>query len=223
MFRVSIVLAISVLGAEVADATPIVVDANGQLVGFYQSVVTVTPGSPGGGDTEGAVSQAGFRFSFDRDTGKLTIPQHFESLVFFATPNCTGQAYLSSSSGQGGGKLQLGVVFPGMLDPALPQIDAPLYYLPQVRPSEVSVQRLSTWSTVVMPAPALICFPASPSSPIPAYPVAPNDPATTGVPNVRFSAPLRVLSSWLFRDGFEQPLSAVPRLTGARRPWSETA
>lgn len=177
-------------------------DANNRFVGFYQGL------SEEEYLREIAVSRTGYRFAFDRKDGRIMWPQGFSAnqiMVFFTTPNCTGQAYVSAQSGFGMSSRVAGTVVVGAFDlsETPSSSDPPVYYIPQLTPSNVNVSRQSWW-TYGGPSPqSVICQSGAPAPLAPAFPVLPNDPVETGVPNTRLSAPLRVTSSWLFRDGFE--------------------
>jgi|CXWL01.1.fsa_nt_gi hypothetical protein len=189
---------------QTADASPIVVDANGRIVGFYQ-----------GARIEGyeyGVSATGYRFGFNRETGRLEHPSDLntnsEGRVFFTSSDCTGQAYIQAQPSS-----KIGMVVPA----AYPRYDGALigdplvFYLPQTgRPPIQTVMRGSSWEWAGsgLPSYPLQCVPDQ-TAPQQAYPLQPNDPDATGIPTSRFQAPLRVISSWLFRDGFEQPLSGT--------------
>lgn len=186
-----------------AYAEPIVLDANNRFVGFYQGL------SEQERLREIAVSGTGYRFAFDRNDGRIMWPQGFSGvqiMVFFTTPNCTGQAYVTAHPhGIALGSRIAGTVVVGAFDLSETPSpnDPPVYYLPQLTPERINVSRQSWW-VYGGPAPqTVICQSGAPDPVAPAYPILPNDPVETGVPNTRLGAPLRIGSSWLFRDGFE--------------------
>lgn len=204
MKAISIVVFITIsMGASKVDAEALILDANNNVIGLYGGLSEV--------DflRENGYSRQGYRFAFDRDTGRLMWPQGFSAgqiYVYYATSDCTGPAYVSVQSGFGPSKRVPGTVVPAAYDLSeTPSgFDAPVFYIPQNRPSEVVVQRQSWWAYV---GANLSCQSSAPSPAAPAYEVQPNNPGVTGVPNGRFAAPLRITSSFLFRDGFENVAS----------------
>lgn len=191
------VLACQLLSFQVG-ASPIVVDVDGRIAGFYVGTSTENR-------TEYAASQKGYRFGFDRESGRLMRPEgtytDANGQVFYTTTDCTGQAYITVHDG-----IKLGVVFPAAYASTPSQATGVplLYYLAQVgRPSTQTVMRRSFWAFLGAGTQILSCFNALTPDARDAIPLIPNDPAETGVPNGGFVPPLRVISSWLFRDGFE--------------------
>lgn len=176
-------------------ASPIIVDANGRTVGFYQGL--------GVNGLEVGVTLTGYRFGFERKTGKLAptpdLGTNFWS-VFFSEPNCSGQAYVEAANRVGGFVAIPDFEFQATADP-------PVYYVPQDVPPIVSIQRRSTLNYEGSPPLTLGCYNDGTPSTVDAIPVQPNSPGETGIQSPRFQPPLRAISSWLFRDGFEQPLS----------------
>lgn len=167
-----------------AGASPIVVDTNGRMVGFYLGV-----GYAGWRDK--AVTPEGYRITFARGSGFLAFDVN--ELVGFATPDCTGS-------------LRAQPVAPGFVRPLYTSGtgDVPseeLVYVPQ----NAQVADIPILS---IPGADGQCF--SPSNPITSSLEAfPNDPEITGISSSRLPAPLRIISSWVFRNGFEQPLSST--------------
>lgn len=188
-------------------ASPIVVDANNRFVGFYQ-------GASENPQQEHAVSQAGYRFGFDRETGRVLKPEGISASVgvgrvFYSTTNCTGQAYLQADPG-----VKLGIVIAA----AIPDFDGDavvgtplLYFIAQTqRPSPEQVEIRSQWAFLGTGPDVLSCFNGfSPGQIRTAVPLIPNNPSETGVPDAGFVPPLRIMSSWLFRDGFETLASGI--------------
>ncbi len=186
-------------------ATPIAVDGNGSVVGFYVGVGTQA-------QEEYAISPTGYRFAFDRETGRLLRPEGIytdsNGQAFFTTTDCSGQAYITDHPG-----VKLGLVMPA----AYPQIPGgqasgiPLvFYLSQTnRPATQTVLRRSFWAFLGAGTQVLSCFNGLTPDERSGIPLLPNSPSETGVPSGGFVPPLRVISSWLFRDGFEQPLSGT--------------
>jgi hypothetical protein len=197
--RLNIFLALSCwLG--VASATPIVVDADGRMVGFYQGAEATSKAT-----REFAVSEKGYRFAFQRKTGRLLAPQAsaFHGGVVFTSGDCTGPAYLNGDSAIGGTIILGAEPTPSIIT----QPDPPLYYVPQVPVVQIGGIISSAWQFSATEPYDITCvsFMASPRFFL--TPIQPNDPNETGIPNNRFRPPLRVISSWLLRDGFERPLS----------------
>lgn len=204
MYKFHFIAALMLAAASSCAASPIIVDAQGSIIGFYQGV--------GGVDhEEHGVTEKGYRFGFDRESGRLTrpeaVPSNTEGEVFFTSNDCSGTAYIQSSS-----TIRLGMILPS----AYPVYPAPvtgtpsLYYLPQTgRPSEQIVQRRSQWRFVDPGSGyVLTCVVNGMPSTNTEIPLVPNDPNETGISNSLLNPPLRVISSWLFRDGFESPLGA---------------
>lgn len=189
-------LGLLLLFAQTASASPIVVDANNRVIGFYHGV-----GGPS--NEELGVSQKGYRFSFNRFNGRLSYPQG-ASRPFFVTPNCTGTAYLKNP----GAILSIGIVVPAAYDDQNPQVGtAPLYYVQQAPLPPVQMQMSgSFWR---FDGGTLTCITDSPGPLEPVVPLLLNNPSETGIDSGTFPAPLRVISSWLFRDGFEGVLLAT--------------
>jgi len=157
-------------------ASPIILDGNNSFVGYY-SWVSSTQFS------ENAISGTGYRFTLNRRLGHLTwIDGNFVQF-WFATSNCTGQAYALLDAG-----------LPGYVSSADNAQPTPSFYVPQDAVSQV----LALGSYLNS---AGACVQES-HTPTGVYPAFPNDPETTGV-QTTWPVPLRVTSSLLFRDGFE--------------------
>jgi hypothetical protein len=192
------VFALILLGVlDTAGASPIVIDSNGRFVGFYlgQDVQQLR-------DVESAVSSTGYRFEFKRASG-LVVTFEDNYVQGYTTVDCSGQVWM-----QGGAT-------PGFVFPLFNNVvgnSAPLFFLDQAPPSTQLLTILSRRSSSGQ------CEPTNSAGDF--WPVLPNDPNVTGVPGSTLPAPLRVISSWLFRDGFEQPLSGTSP-TGVE--WSTTA
>lgn len=121
--------------------------------------------------------------------------------MFFATTDCSGQAYLPDTPG-----VKLGMVIPvAYADSPSTATGTPLLFsLRQAsRPQVVTVMRMSYWRFSGVGAQSLNCFNQFIPDARDAIPLQQNNPNETGVPESGFGAPLRVISSWLFRDGFE--------------------
>lgn len=189
--------------ANLAGASPIVVDGTGRTVGFYSGAAEPP--------RESAVSTTGYRFSFNRRTGEILYPDGGpqyppgQSEIWFASTDCTGQAYLSGTEG-----LTPGSVFPGIrphpapATPPAPPVFRPLYILPQSVPAPSSVL-IRSYQIYTSPENQVFCAPDNTTRTV--IPVESNLPSETGIPGPILQPPLRVISSLLFLDGFEAPIS----------------
>lgn len=178
-----------------AAASPIVVDSGGQFVGFYLGV-------GGMSDSEAAVSASGYRFVFNRNTGQI-LNMEFRSLpnyTGYTSTNCTGQLWVPPEATPG-------MVFPTHnVASASPQF----VFLNQLAPASQSVTLRSRHNGNTG-----ACEQVNATQTM--FPTQPNDPNVTGVSEPTLSAPLRVLSSQLHRDGFETRDSAGVALAARGR------
>ena len=171
------------------SASPLVVDANNRVIGFYLGAnQSGGCGSGNCGDTESAVTQSGLRFSFLRRNGRVLQPPggpgytEGQGTIRFASADCTGQAYMvvDSQSLPTAGSIFLGTA-PYEPAPGVPQAVDPLeyYVLPQELPTVQQVLIRSYW-IYTHPQNQRIC--ASDNATRSAIPVNLNDPNVTGFP-----------------------------------------
>jgi hypothetical protein len=158
-------------------------DANNTLLGEYAESSTIIH------------SPQGYRFMVDGASGMVTqIQNDVAGFIFdtaallYQTPNCTGQAFVGTSSGSPAGGLVFSSGTKG------------LYYVAKGAAQSVTAMG-SVWS-------GSACTPITPGN-FAAVPAQPNVPVTTGVPNTPFLPPLRLevvpLSQFfrIFENGFE--------------------
>lgn len=195
--KVRALLAAMLLAASAPlSASPVVVDGDGRTVGFYLGVTS--------DETEQAVSMQGYRFGFDRVTGRIKSAAEAVG-VYFTGTDCTGVAFQYTN--YNGPMIGAAYVTDfSSIDPPSP-IDPPIFYIPQgTTPIAQLLPRGSLQYFDDGNPSQLRCQSLSPSEypPVEGYPLQPNDPDETGIPNERFRPPLRIMSSWFHRDGFEQ-------------------
>lgn len=184
---------VALTAANVQAASPVVVDATGRVLGFYQG--------PTGADHVRIISTQAYVMKVAMKTGSIQDQPNNAadnndgidtSAVYFTGPNCTGDSYYPA--GDPGPKLG-GWVF-------WASIDASLWYVPK-QPQIVQFTAMS-----VQP---LDSGPCTNVSVFGGYIRAQrNDPAVTGFSNEPMVAPLRIEvatisnpSGLLLRDGFE--------------------
>jgi len=184
----STVVALCLLAAGQAHAgVSGVFDANNTLLGEYAESFTVIH------------SPKGYRFQVDGNTGAVSVVATditgfaFDTgTLMYSTANCTGQAYVTTSPGSP----DVGLVFAAG--------SKGLYAIAKT-PTQTTAAMGSSWNGAICSAiaPALYAV----------VPAQPNDPNTTGVPNVPFVVPLRLevvpLSQYfrIFQSGFEASYS----------------
>lgn len=139
-------------------------------------------GVTNGSWTDEAVTEEGYRFAFHRRSGRVEFTTN--AFVGYATTDCTGP-------------LRASPVAPGFVSPVYE--GGLLAYVPQdaqEEPVHILSMRVSDDTCGSPPYPISVSVPALP-----------NDPDVTGVESPQLTIPIRISSSPLFRDSFEQPLS----------------
>jgi hypothetical protein len=190
------------LGAGSVNASALIYDGNGTLIGSYL-------GAENDGREHG-VSVHGYRFAFNRTTGVVLQPQGGPTggpgsvFVGFTSTDCSGPAYLYATvlSTVPGSVFYGALPYEGGPVPSPPPV---LYRYPQVRPTAQPVLIRSRYE-YSSPENVRNCIQQNSSTS--AIPVDLNSPTETGVPNSSFVPPLRVISQELFRDGFENAVAA---------------
>ena len=163
-----------------ASAAPLVLDGENRVLGYYSNWQNPT-------NLEYATSLNGYRFLFDRRSGKIDSYVNYLQ-VSYVSDDCTGAMLLSD------------YMPPGYLMPLYGGFDnehpAPLVYTPQV---PVHIIAASTASLVNHIGECQM----DNRGPANYYVALFNDPITTGMTSSIFPAPARVVSQMLFFDGFD--------------------
>ena len=169
-----------VLLMPLASAAPLVLDGDNRVLGYYANWQNPT-------NLEYATSSSGYRFLFDRLSGKIDSYVNYLQ-VSYVSGDCTGTMLLSDY-------MPPGYLMPlyGGFDNAHP---APLVYTPQV---PVHIIAVSTASFVNHIGECQV----ENRAPANYYVALSNDPITTGMTSSIFPAPARVVSQMLFFDGFD--------------------
>lgn len=179
--------------ATINAASPVIVDANGNVLAFYST------GALSAGNARGVTTE-GFSVVFELKTGAVSSTWGIDPgearmdmvRTYYSQAGCTGSAYMVTT---GVASFIGGVVF---------QISDQLRYIPKSTPNAnypvMSYRETGTGNCVNSTNISFV-----------GVPVFPNDPEVTGLPNVlAYPAPLRIEvatinepSGVLLRDGFE--------------------
>lgn len=201
--RIHLALCILAAATSASAESPVVLDANGNLLGSYVGeAVDCGFGCP---DLSlRIVSTTGYVFGRRMTDGSFvfaapTFAYPGPGEVFFESENCTGQGYYSA--GVPPTTLTGGFVFQSRL--------GDLYYSPKTATSGLHTRG----SYAELP---LGCYDDPGNSQVPAIPVLPNNPNVTGVPNTVIPGPLTigqaVVPRAMLRDGFENPQASMSSL-----------
>lgn len=181
--------------ATIKAASPVIVDANGNVLAFYSTGI-------GAGAARGVTTE-GFTTAFEMKTGAVSATWGIDpgessitmNRTYYSQASCTGSSYMEVSGVSG---FTGGVVF------RVGGSQEQLRYVPKSTPAAnypvMSYRETGTGNCVNSNNIGFV-----------GVPVFPNDPGVTGLPNVlAYPAPLRIEvatinepSGVLLRDGFE--------------------
>lgn len=162
------------------NAAPLLLDSDNRVLGYYANWQNPT-------SREYATSLTGYRFLFERLTGRLDSYANYLE-VSYQSADCTGPMMVTD------------YVPPGYVMPAYGGFDAthpaPLVYIPQV-PVKVIAVAMNSFVSHLGGCQTENRGPAN------FFIALPNDPAITGMSSSIFPAPARVASQLVFYDGFD--------------------